>query len=230
MWHATKLCHPRQQNSRKARIKSNNHSGQKEETMAANRSERMGAKKGVSGFIDRLRYNELARQGLGLLLVLICTLYAEPGREKILIGFGLAIVGQLWRIYAAGVIYKNRQLATTGAYSLVRHPLYLGNFLILVGFTLAGANWAVAIVVIGFFFFYYPAAIRYEDAKLEEIFGDAWRNWAKDIPAMFPFRLRWVSNQDADWDMKQSLIRNGELPISVYLIICAVILWYRAAV
>ncbi len=105
--------------------------------------------------------------------------------------------GQIWRIYAAGVIYKNRKLASTGAYSLVRHPLYLGNFLILVGFTIAGGNWIVMAVVAFFFLFYYPTAIRYEDQKLEGIFGDEWRAWSKNIPGMFPTSLNWQANEDA---------------------------------
>ncbi|HET6564972.1 MAG TPA: isoprenylcysteine carboxylmethyltransferase family protein, partial [Xanthomonadales bacterium] len=136
--------------------------------------------------------------------------------------------GQVWRIYAAGVIYKNKQLATTGAYSLVRHPLYLGNFLILVGFAIAGANWVVVLIVIFFFWFYYPAAIRYEDTKLERIFGDAWREWSANTPAMFPTSFGWKANADAEWNARQSLKRNGEFIISVYLLICAAVLLYRS--
>jgi len=194
--------------------------------MGNNRSERMENRKGFAGLVDRLRYHEASRQGLGFLLVLVCTLFAVPGESRIVAGFALAVMGQGWRIYAAGVIYKNKQLATTGAYSLVRHPLYLGNFLILAGFTLASGNWMVAVVVLFFFLFYYPAAIRYEDAKLEGIFGDDWRAWSGDIPAMFPTGLKWQANTEAEWNTRQSLLRNGELFYSIYMAACAVWLWY----
>ncbi|MDH3941668.1 MAG: hypothetical protein OET46_11820, partial [Xanthomonadales bacterium] len=106
--------------------------------MSSNRMEKMGNRTGLAGLIDRLRYHEASRQGFGLLLLLVCAWFAEPaGESRMVLGFVLAAVGQAWRIYAAGVIYKNRKLASTGAYSLVRHPLYLGNFLILVGFAIA---------------------------------------------------------------------------------------------
>jgi len=190
----------------------------------------MGGRKGFAGLIDRLRYHEASRQGLGLLLVLVCALYTIPGDNRVIAGFIVAALGQAWRIYAAGVIYKNRQLATTGAYSLVRHPLYLGNFLILAGFTLACGNWIVVVVVTLFLLFYYPAAIRYEDHKLEGIFGNEWRAWSGCIPGMFPTRLRWQANEDAEWNMRQSLVRNGELIYTVFMAACAVILWYRAVV
>lgn len=197
--------------------------------MASSRTEKMGNRTGLAGLIDRLRYHEASRQGFGLLLLLVCAWFAEPaGETRMVIGFIIAAVGQLWRIYAAGVIYKNRKLASTGAYSLVRHPLYLGNFLILVGFAIAAGNWAVMAVVAFFFAFYYPAAIRYEDYKLEGIFGDEWRAWSKNIPGMFPTGLRWKPNQDASWDLRQSMIRNGELVYTVFELGAAVLLVYRA--
>jgi hypothetical protein len=190
----------------------------------------MGNRKGLAGFIDRLRYHEASRQGFGLILLWVCAWFAEPaGEGRIWTGFAIAAIGQIWRIYAAGVIYKNRKLATTGAYSLVRHPLYLGNFLILAGFTLACADWFVIALVVFFFVFYYPAAIRYEDSKLEMLFEDDWRAWSANIPAMFPRRLKWESNREAEWNFRQSMIRNGELVYTLIEIGAAVLLLYRAA-
>ncbi|NNK38030.1 MAG: isoprenylcysteine carboxylmethyltransferase family protein [Xanthomonadales bacterium] len=197
--------------------------------MAASRVDRIGRRTGLAGIIDRLRYHEASRQGFGLILLWVCAWFAVPaGENRIIAGLVIAAVGQIWRIYAAGVIYKNRRLATTGAYSLVRHPLYLGNFLILAGFTLAAGNWIVAAVVAFFLLFYYPAAIRYEDHKLEGIFGDEWRQWSGNMPGMFPTRLKWRPNEDAEWNARQSFIRNGELIYTLFEVGAAVLLWYRA--
>ncbi len=198
--------------------------------MGNNRSVRMDNRKGLAGLVDRLRYHEASRQGFGFLLLLVCTLFAVPGESRIVVGLALAVMGQGWRIFAAGVICKNKQLATTGAYSLLRHPLYLGNFLILAGFTLASGNWVVALVVFFFFLFYYPAAIHYEDTKLEDIFGDDWRAWSGNIPAMFPTSLKWQANTEAEWSARQSLIRNGELIYSIFMAGCALWLCYRVLV
>lgn len=197
--------------------------------MASSRTDKMGSRSGIAGVVDRLRYHELSRQGLGLLLLWVCAWFTESaGEGRIVTGFVIAAIGQVWRIYAAGVIYKNRKLASTGAYSLVRHPLYLGNFLILGGFTLACANvWVVALVA-AFFLFYYPAAIRYEDHKLESIFEDEWREWSKGLPAMLPTKFRWRAHEDAEWNPSQSFIRNGELAYTVFEVAAAVLLWFRA--
>jgi isoprenylcysteine carboxyl methyltransferase (ICMT) family protein YpbQ len=197
--------------------------------MSSNRAERMGSRSGLAGIVDSLRYHEASRQGLGLILLLVCAWFTVPaGENRIVASFVIAALGQVWRIYAAGVIYKNRRLATTGAYSLVRHPLYFGNFLILAGFTLACANWVVVAVVAFFLLFYYPAAIRYEDRKLQDLFGEEWQAWGSSTPAMFPTRLKWRANQEAEWNARQSLLRNGELVYTVFEVAAAVLLWYRA--
>ena len=127
--------------------------------MVKERINMMGKRTGLLGWFDRIRFNELLRQGLGLLLVAVCAYFARPDIGTVSIGLALVVVGQVFRIYAAGYIFKNKQLASTGPYSLVRHPLYLGNFIILIGFTLASANLYVAAVVVLFFLIWYPAAI-----------------------------------------------------------------------
>jgi len=185
----------------------------------------MGKRTGLLGWFDRIRFNEILRQVIGLLLIAVCAYFAMPDAGTVIPGLALAVVGQVFRIYAAGYIHKNKQLARTGPYALVRHPLYLGNFLILIGFTIACANWYVTIGVILFFLIWYPAAITYEDSKLENIFEDEWRDWSKNIRAIIPGRFRFSDLKASGWDTYQSLIRNGELPISLYLLSCGIWLW-----
>ena len=196
--------------------------------MAWDRSEIMNPRGGVLGWIDKVRYKEIYRQSIGLLLVLVCALAAEPGHGRLLAGFAIASAGQLFRIFAAGTIFKNRQLATVGAYSMVRHPLYLGNMLILGGFALACANPWVALAILVFFLVWYPAAVAYEDGKLERLFEDEWRSWSSRTNAVFPGRFNWGEITAAHWQARQSLLRNGELPITLYLAACAAWLWFEA--
>jgi len=193
--------------------------------MVKERITMMGKRAGLLGLFDRIRFNEILRQVIGLLLVAVCAQFARPDFGLVAPGLALAVLGQLFRIYAAGFIHKNKQLASTGPYALVRHPLYTGNFLILIGFTIASANWYVTVGVIVFFLVWYPAAIAYEDSKLEKIFEDEWREWSKNIRAIIPGRFRLADLKTSGWDTYQSLIRNGELPISLYLLSCGIWLW-----
>ena len=97
-----------------------------------------------------------------------------------------------------------------------------------INFCIASANVWVIAVVVAFFLIWYPAAIRYEDAKLERLFGDDWREWSKGTWAIFPNRLNFAKLTDTQWGAHQSLIRNGELWITIYLVACAAWLWYGA--
>lgn len=193
--------------------------------MVTKRTTRKGERTGILGWFDRIRFNEILRQAIGLLLVAVCAYFARPDSGTVAAGLAIAVAGQVFRIYAAGFIFKNKQLASSGPYALVRHPLYLGNFLILIGFTLASANLYVVAGVIVFFLVWYPAAIAYEDSKLERIFEDEWREWSKSIRAIIPGRFRLADLKSDGWDTYQSLIRNGELPISLYLLSCGIWLW-----
>jgi len=196
--------------------------------MGRDRTEVIGSREGLLGLFDRLRYKEFYRQAIGLLLIAVCAAFTEPGHDRVIGGLALAVVGQVWRTFAAGSIFKNKRLASTGAYALVRHPLYFGNLLILAGFTIACANpWVIAVVVL-FWLIWYPAAVRYEDAKLERLFGDEWREWSRGTWGIIPNRLNLARLADTQWSAHQSLIRNGELYIWLYLVGCAAWLWYGA--
>ena len=116
--------------------------------MSWDRSEVMNRRSGLLGWFDKVRYKEIYRQALGLILVAVCAAFAVTGHWNIIIGLLIALAGQLFRIFAAGTIFKNKELASDGAYSLVRHPLYLGNILILGGFSLASGNLWVALAVL----------------------------------------------------------------------------------
>jgi protein-S-isoprenylcysteine O-methyltransferase Ste14 len=141
---------------------------------------------GVAHVIRELRYHEAARQGLAVVLILLFTATAEPNAVLAAIGLGIALVGALVRLYASGFIVKNQELATDGAYRFVRHPLYTGNILLVIGFALAGSRWWGIPVALFFFWFYYPTAIEYEDRKLHRLFGAAWERWSSRTPALMP--------------------------------------------
>ena len=81
----------------------------------------------------------------------------------------IAIIGLMIRLIASGYVLKNKELSTTGAYSYVRHPLYTGNLILLIGLAIINGLWWSFFVGFLFAIFYYPAAIEYEDRKLKAV-------------------------------------------------------------
>ena len=80
-------------------------------------------------------------------------------------------------------------LNTTGLYSVVRHPLYLGNFLAAMGVAMFLEVWWFAIICALGFWLYYERIMLAEEAFLEAKFGDDFRAWAAATPVFVP-RLR----------------------------------------
>ncbi|MDA3814690.1 MAG: isoprenylcysteine carboxylmethyltransferase family protein [Candidatus Cloacimonetes bacterium] len=77
-------------------------------------------------------------------------------------------------------------LNTTGIYSIFRHPLYVGNFLMWLGiFFYTRSIWTV-IVFILIFWLYYERIMYTEEAFLSNKFGDVYDKWAKHTPAVIP--------------------------------------------
>lgn len=81
-------------------------------------------------------------------------------------------------------------LNTTGIYSIIRHPLYLGNYLMWIGIVLFTYNFWFVIVVCLLFWLYYERIMFAEERFLERKFGDAYMNWANQTPPFLPcFKL-----------------------------------------
>lgn len=77
-------------------------------------------------------------------------------------------------------------LNTTGIYSVVRHPLYLGNFLIGLGLSSLTLNFLFVAVYILAFWLYYERIMLAEESFLREKFGSQFNEWVRVTPAFIP--------------------------------------------
>ena len=80
---------------------------------------------------------------------------------------------------------KSDRLIVRGITKRVRHPLYLGVFLISWGWFAATPDLANLIMAIIFTLYIY-IGLRIEEQKLIEEFGDAYREYRKKTPFLFP--------------------------------------------
>jgi protein-S-isoprenylcysteine O-methyltransferase Ste14 len=82
-------------------------------------------------------------------------------------------------------------LNTTGIYSVVRHPLYLGNLIIILGLLLYIRVWWFAMVGALMFWIYYERIAFAEEEFLRRKFGDVYVDWADKTPAFLPRYANW---------------------------------------
>lgn len=130
---------------------------------------------------------------LGVLFLALFGTPARPfpgwvGEASEMLGYALLASAALWRIWCALFIAgsKNGELAESGPYSVVRNPLYLGNFLGALGFAFAVEQPILALVLGGFFALLYPAVVAREEADLTRIFGDRYREYCLRVPRWLP--------------------------------------------
>ena len=192
----------------------------------SHRTEDLAPLSGVPYVVREMRYHEASRQALAFVLIALYALVAEPTTLLLSIGTPLIALGTLVRLYASGFILKNEQLATYGPYALVRHPLYTGNILIIIGFSAAGGIWWTALVALFFFWFYYPTAIEYEDRKLRRLFDSDWDAWSSRTPALVPTFSNLGAVVEGSWSIRKSSQQNGEPIIVVFIVFwIAYVVW-----
>lgn len=77
-------------------------------------------------------------------------------------------------------------LNTTGMYSLVRHPVYVGNYFVGLGVALVRFDWWAPVIYSLCFWLYYERIMIAEERYLDRRFGDAFRQWARVTPSFMP--------------------------------------------
>lgn len=192
------------------------------------RTDSLPEAKGIQKLIRKLRYHEASRQWFAVLFVLLVSIMGQPHQTMLYAGTAVAAAGALIRLWASGHVMKNKVLATDGPYAFVRHPLYVGNILLLAGYSMASSLWWSYLLMLALLLFYYPPTITYEDNKLRKFFGDAWVEWSKTTYALIPtLPARSGNTEKSSWSFKKSLMQNGEPIIIAYLIGCMYLLYTK---
>ena len=111
-----------------------------------------------------------------------------------LAGFVLIIIGESIRlagVSAAGTVTRRRsrdvqRLVNYGIFAWVRNPLYVGNFLIWMGFVVISGVWWFLPLAVLIFGIEYSLIVAYEEGVLESIFGAEYLAYKKTTPRWLP--------------------------------------------
>lgn len=140
----------------------------------------------------------------------------------------VSFAGQFVRAYAVGCAPQNtsgrntrQQIAdtlnTTGMYSMCRHPLYLGNWLMGLGVALLTMTWWLPVIYSLIYWIYYERIMLAEEAFLRGKFGEDYLSWAEGRPAFFP-RLSGFTTADLPFSLKNVLRREYNGAFAVVLL------------
>jgi len=143
-------------------------------------------------------------------------------------GIGWIIAGVLIRLWSNGFAIKNDKLTISGPYAFVRNPLYLGTFLIALGFVIVLKSepplleWIVGGIFLLALSFMYYRTIKAEQGMLLAKFKDAFSNYCKHVPAMIPCLTPY--NKGEKWPFNlQRLIKSKEHKVVFWVFILLVV-------
>lgn len=112
--------------------------------------------------------------------------FARPTPAKFWVGLPLVVLGELIRVWSAGYLTKLSGLVTAGPFAMCRNPLYMGSFLMSLGYMTMCNRPSVLIVGVILFWTLHGAAVAYEERLLRDKFGDDFKNYCKRVPRFLP--------------------------------------------
>lgn len=106
------------------------------------------------------------------------------------LGMMLILKGAYVRMAARGHKRANsvegKELVTTGTYSVVRNPMYLGTFVMGAGFVLVLWPWWILPIYSFLFYLRFKRQINKEEVHLRKLFGARFEAYVRQVPPMFP--------------------------------------------
>ncbi|MFY0687278.1 MAG: DUF1295 domain-containing protein [Cyclobacteriaceae bacterium] len=123
-----------------------------------------------------------------------------------LICLSVALVGQIIRAYTVGSTpprtsgrNTNKQVADTlntrGIYSIVRHPLYLGNLFMWLGIAMMSQHVWFVLLFLLIYWVYYERIMYTEEQFLQRKFQHDFIEWSSKTPAIIPVFKQFSSAQ-----------------------------------
>ncbi|MHA2094567.1 MAG: methyltransferase family protein, partial [Candidatus Hodarchaeales archaeon] len=85
------------------------------------------------------------------------------------------------------VVREDHELITTGLYKLLRHPMYSGTLLGVIGFAFVTQSIFVSLITFVLYFWIFKERLKYEEKLLEETFGEKYQKYKESSYRLIPF-------------------------------------------
>ena len=146
-----------------------------------------------------------------------------------LIFLGVSLLGQIIRILTVGFTPKNTsgrntvngqiadELNVTGIYSLLRHPLYLGNFFMWLGPVLFLRSVCFTVIFVLLYWIYYERIMFAEEQFLRRKFGEIYDKWSETVSSFIPYSFKYIP-PDLPFSVRNVLKREYNSFVNIFVI------------
>ena len=175
--------------------------------------------------MSSLNYNKF-RIWVGRLFGLILLVYA--GEELNSYALFVIAAGFFIRIWATGYIHKDKEVTMAGPYKLLRHPLYLGNFIVGLGLTLFVNVWELTALYIPVFFIVYYKKMKLEEQCLSGAFGGKYDIYKKTTPLFIPNLTNLTVKDNIKFNCQNVILNREHLNLLGVVIIIVCFFMYQS--
>ena len=155
------------------------------------------------------------------------------------LGIAIAALGELLRIWANGYVghvkvnqtdrasgrAKIGRLITGGPYAFVRHPLYLGSFLLGAGFCVMVGNIWLTVIALAAFLVVYRKKMAEEEASIHAEWGAEGERYHRSVPRWLPTGRRYPQRRGR-WSW-QGIAASQEWKTLAWAIVMIIALYLR---
>jgi len=142
---------------------------------------------GVSRLWGHLRAFLVRRRTfLGLVVAFALVAVADPKLPALLLGTGVIASGHVLRLVSSGHLDKDETLVTNGPFAWCRNPLYLGNYIVSVGFVAMSGQWLALPIVLLLSIATQVPTVACEEQFLRQKFGAEFERYYKQVPRWVP--------------------------------------------
>ena len=159
---------------------------------------------------------------LGIVFIILVLIYGTI--EVFFLAFAVSLLGELIQIWSSGSLEKNKVLTFRGPYSLIRNPMYLGRFLVILGAIILLNNIYILLVYTVIYYFYMINRVKREEIHLKEIFGEPYLEYCNNVNRFIP-NLRIYEKGDLSFFRFRILFQNNE-HLNFLALICFYTIFY----
>src|SRR3989344_7750959 len=114
-------------------------------------------------------------------LVLLVVLARYTDGTRLLAGFLVSLFGEAIQLWSFASLVKNEQLTARGPYVLVRNPMYLGRFFLILGLVLLLGNVYLTVAYVVLYYFYMVNRVGREARRLAQLLGQPYRDYCARV-------------------------------------------------
>jgi protein-S-isoprenylcysteine O-methyltransferase Ste14 len=184
------------------------------------------APRGLFHHVQLRRLLVKLRVPIGIVALLLLASFAN--RDWLLAGFLVSMFGELIQVWCFASLDKASTLAVRGPYTMVRNPMYLGRYFIVLGFMMLLGNWWVLAGYTILYWLYMDARVQREERRLRPIFGESYdrycatvRRFVPGLPATGEAVLYW------NWKLfrQNHAAANAVATIAAWALITVAVIW-----